>query len=62
MFYDCSGLTSIYYAGTVEDWAEISIDSINSHLINAARYYYSETAPTTPGNYRRYVNGEVTVW
>ena len=61
-FYNCSRLTEVYYNGTAEDWAKISIDSNNSYLINATRYYYSETEPTTTGNYWHYVNGVVTKW
>ena len=62
-FYGCSGLTSVYYGGTAEDWAGgISIGSNNTSLTNAPRYYYSETQPTTTGNYWHYVDGVATKW
>jgi len=63
-FYGCSKLKTVYYNGTEEEWNRISIDSTcdyNSTLINA-RYYYSETEPTTSGNYWHYVNGVPTAW
>ncbi len=34
----------------------------NNKLLNATRYYYSATAPTTSGNYWHYVNGKPTPW
>ncbi|MBO5457807.1 MAG: leucine-rich repeat domain-containing protein [Clostridia bacterium] len=62
-FYDCSSLTSVYYKGTESEWSAISIGSWgNDKLTSATRYYYSETKPTSSGNYWHYVDGEVTVW
>ena len=35
----------------------------NSYLINATRYYYSEEAPTTSGNFWHYdENGNPVAW
>jgi len=64
-FTGCSELKTVYYNGTEEEWNKIAIDNTddcNSTLINTARYYYSETEPTTDGNYWRYVNGVPTPW
>ena len=61
-FYYCSKLTSAYYGGTKEQWNAISIGSYNSDLTTATRYYYSETKPTTSGNYWHYVDGVPTKW
>ena len=65
-FYDCDALTSVYYKGDAEEWNAISIDNqyeYNYYLLNAARYYYSEEAPTEAGNYWHYdADGKVTVW
>ena len=69
-FYNCSSLTSVYYTGTAEEWSAISIDSYNTPLTNATRYYYSETAPALnadgtayDGNYWHYdESGEIVVW
>ena len=64
-FYNCSSLTDVYYTGSEAEWQVIDIDHVydgNSCLTNAARYYYSETAPTTEGNFWHYVDGVPTVW
>ena len=61
-FSGCSKLTDVYYIGTEEEWAKISIDSSNGYLINATRYYYSETQPVEEGNFWHWVDGEPTVW
>ena len=62
-FYGCSSLTSVYYKGTASEWSKISIGSYNTNLTNATRYYYSETKPTTSGNYWHYdENGNIVVW
>ena len=62
-FKGCTGLTTVYYSGTAEAWAKISINSYDENLTNATIYYYSETQPTTTGNYWYYdENGVPTVW
>jgi len=61
-FYGCSSLTSVYYTGTAEQWGQISIYSGNECLTNATLYYFSETQPTTEGNYWHYVDGVPTKW
>ncbi len=61
-FYGCSKLTTVYYKGSVQDWAKISIGFSNDNLMFATRYYYSESKPTSSGNYWHYVNGVPTVW
>ena len=61
-FENCTSLTTVYYSGTAQDWAKISISSYNTSLTNATRYYYSESAPTKSGNYWHYVDGVVTKW
>jgi hypothetical protein len=66
-FYNCSSLKIVYYKGTAEEWAKISIDenfSGNKYLTSATRYYYSETEPTESGNYWHYDTDGVTpvVW
>ena len=62
-FWDCRGLTTVYYAGTEAEWSKISINSYNSELTSATRYYYSETEPTAAGNYWHYdKNGNLAVW
>ena len=62
-FYNCSSLESVYYNGTAEEWSCISIDSYNSYLTGATRYYYSEVEPTEDGNYWHYdENGNPIIW
>ncbi|MBR2969408.1 MAG: leucine-rich repeat domain-containing protein, partial [Clostridia bacterium] len=61
-FDGCSSLTSVYYEGTASDWLGISIDFYNGDLTSATRYYYSETQPTSSGNWWHYVNGVPTAW
>ena len=61
-FSGCTELKTVYYTGTVEDWAKINIDSYNDKLINATQYYYSETEPAGEGTYWHYVDGVLAVW
>ncbi|MBR2479682.1 MAG: leucine-rich repeat domain-containing protein, partial [Clostridia bacterium] len=62
-FYDCDSLSRVYFAGTVEEWNSITMGNYNTDLTDATRYYYSETEPTTSGNYWHYGDdGVPTVW
>ncbi|MBQ4116734.1 MAG: leucine-rich repeat protein, partial [Clostridia bacterium] len=61
-FEKCTNLSIVYYDGTEEEWNSVSIGNYNDYLKNATRYYYSETAPTTEGNFWHYVDGVPTVW
>ena len=38
-FEGCTGLTDVYYFGTEEEWAAITIGSDNEHLTNATIHY-----------------------
>ena len=55
-------MIKIYYNGSAAEWNSISIKSDNYYLTNATRYYYSETKPTTSGNFWHWVDGEVAIW
>ncbi len=64
---DCetSALQSIYYGGTEKDWTKITIETSNSDLLKATRYYYvenEEDLPADNGNYWHYVDGVPTAW
>ena len=69
-FYYCNSLSTVYYGGTAEEWADISIDSTgNDKLTSATVYYYSETVPALnedetayDGNYWHFVEGEIVIW
>ena len=67
-FY-CSNVTSVYYEGTTEDWEKMKVGIMNQPLMNATRYYYSETEPAlnTDGtayedNYWHYIDGIPSIW
>ncbi|MDE7405432.1 MAG: leucine-rich repeat protein [Clostridiales bacterium] len=40
---DCPDTVKIYYCGTEQQWNAININNSNDVLINATKYYYSET-------------------
>ena len=69
-FYSCGSLKNVYYNGGEDHWKNITIDSNNSCLTRATRYYYSETEPELnvdgtvyDGNYWHYNdNHEAVVW
>ena len=52
--------STVFYMGTAEDWAKISIAEYNENLISAMRYYYSENEPEENGNYWHYDRDGVT--
>ena len=62
-FNGCTNLSVVYYGGTESDWNSINffLDG-NDKLKYATRYYYSETQPTTEGNFWHWVDGVPTVW
>ena len=69
LFKGCTKLQSIYYHGTQEQWMTIKqMVSISGSTYTAPKfngrdiYFYSETKPTQPGNYWRYVDGIPTPW
>ena len=62
VIYYYSPFTSVFYGGTADDWNKIAIGNDNSKLTDAARYYYSESAPTEDGNFWHYLEGAPTVW
>ena len=39
-FRNCPSLKTVYYCGTAEQWDNISIDTGNTYLISATRYYH----------------------
>ncbi|MBQ9773428.1 MAG: leucine-rich repeat domain-containing protein [Clostridia bacterium] len=52
---------SIYYIGTPHDWQNISI-GYHSFSLSSVTRYYSETEPTTAGNWWHYIDGVPTPW
>lgn len=65
-FSYCESLNKVYYKGTESEWNSINIPNLNynsnKYLLNATRYYYSDTKPTTSGNYWHEVDGEIFEW
>ncbi len=57
-FDKCSSIAKVYYYGNKE---ALTINE-QSVIYGATKYYYSETQPTTAGNYWRYVDGVPTEW
>ncbi len=62
-FWYCTSLQKVFYKGTSSEWSAISI-SYNTELNVVTRYYYSETEPTTSGNYWHYDTDGITpvIW
>ncbi len=46
-----STLTIVYYEGSEAEWKNVAIGGNNDALSNATMYFYSESRPTTAGNY-----------
>ena len=61
-FLGCENLARVYYGGSASDWGEISIGDYNEKLTGATRYYYSETQPTSAGNWWHFVDNVPTAW
>ena len=61
-FMNWYSVERIYYVGTPDQWSAIQIDLYNDGLTDHPVYFYSETAPTTEGNFWHYVDGVPTVW
>ncbi len=63
VFNGCTNLDRLYYTGTADDWAKITINANNSYPLNVTPYYYSEEPPTSVGDYWYYnAEGEKRVW
>lgn len=70
-FSGCSGLKTVFYKGTAEQWSKISICPNNNYLTSATHYYYSATEPALnaegtayDGNYWHYDTDGITpvIW
>lgn len=60
-FVGCT-FTTVYFGGTESQWNSMTKGSTNGPLTTATRYYFSETEPTTTGNYWHYVESVPTAW
>lgn len=58
----CDALTSVYFKGTQEEFNNIKVNEYNEKFFDANIYYYSDTTPSSNGNYWHYVDNTVTLW
>ena len=61
-FLSCPNILSVYYAADQSAWEKISVGIGNTDLKDATIYYYSESAPTTEGNFWHYDGDEIEIW
>lgn len=70
-FDGCDQLYTVYYMGSDAQWGKITIDVYNTKLVEAIRYYYSESEPALnstgtayDGNYWHYDTDGITpkIW
>ena len=66
-YKDFSNFDTVYYQGTEEEWNKIEIVkkyTLVYRLLNATKYFYSETAPLAAGNYWHYDTDGLTpvIW
>ena len=62
-FAGTPAFSTLYFRGTEEQWNALPpYDGTNNQINGTTKYFYSETEPTTPGNFWRYVEGVPTVW
>ena len=61
-FEGCSSLNSVFYGGTAIKWESVNISDNNTVLNEYSLYYYSETSPSSSGNYWHYEYGEPAKW
>ena len=63
VFYGCSNLERLYYTGTADEWALVTINNDNVYPLRVTPYYYSSDQPTIAGNYWYYnTNNAKRVW
>lgn len=59
-FYECDSLTDVYYNGTAEQWASVSIGEENDALLNANIIYLGDSnfSVVTPNKEKHYLSLE----
>ena len=58
----CDDLTSVYFKGTQDEFNNIKVNEYNEKFFDTNIYYYSDTKPSSSGNYWHYVDNTVTLW
>ncbi|MCL2061673.1 MAG: leucine-rich repeat domain-containing protein [Firmicutes bacterium] len=61
-FRNCNALTTVYYGGESAAQFNAINTGNNAQVVNATRYYYSETEPATQGNFWHFADGVPTAW
>jgi hypothetical protein len=62
-FYNCTSLTAVYFTCGEADVPDITVGVGNDPFLNATHYYYTETQPTTEGNFWCYDSkGGIAIW
>ena len=63
IFEGCSSLERLYYTGTSNDWAKITISEDNVYPLNVTPYYFCSSSPSAKGNFWYYnIDGAKRVW
>ena len=62
VFHACSNLDTVYFKGTAEEWNNIGVGYSNESLLSAEICFYSQSRPTSSGNFWHYVDGIATKW
>ena len=58
-FYGCEKLVEVFYKGDENAFQGIDVGGNNEYFNQATLYYYSETTPTTDGNFWHYEDGAI---
>ena len=62
-FANCVSLEKVYFAGSEEQFANVTISQGNDALAGAAVYFYSESAPAEAGNFWHFdQEGNPVIW
>ncbi len=59
---NCKKLSAVYYCGTESDYEAVTVEEMNLNITVQSLYFYSESEPTTDGNFWHYVNGLPVIW
>ncbi len=63
VFHNDSKLERIFYEGTASQWEGVTISTSSDLSSRTVIFYYSDTEPTTPGNYWHYdTNNKPVAW
>ena len=57
-----SSTAKVFYEGTKADWEKVTVTTGVNGAIEEQIVFYSESAPTTEGNFWHYVDGVPTAW